>query len=76
MRFEVDLRHPTTGEHRQVVVELDQTEYQDAMRVLASRGQRGPGGPTGPVAQGYALARASKQLPGFHFTAIRPVLLQ
>jgi hypothetical protein len=73
-RFEVDLRHPTTGERRQVVVELEQAEYLDAMRILDLRGPRGPGGPDGPVAKGYAAARASKQLPDFHFVAIRPAV--
>jgi hypothetical protein len=69
-RFEVDFHHPETGEQRQVVVALDRAEYLDAMRILALR-PRWPGGPNGPVAHGYAVARASKQLPGFHFTAIR-----
>jgi hypothetical protein len=74
-RFQVDFRHPVTGAQRQIVVALDRAEYLDAMRILALR-PRGPGGPNGPVAHGYAVARASKQLPGFDFTAIRPVVLQ
>lgn len=75
MRFEVDLSHPVTGERRQIVVKLDHAEYLDAMRMLDLRGARGPGGPTGPVAKGYAVARATKQLPDFHFVDIRPMAI-
>jgi hypothetical protein len=75
MRFEIDFAHPATSERRRVVVALDRAEYLDAMRILALRGLSGPGGPNGPVAKGYAVARASRQLPGFHFIAIRPAAL-
>ncbi len=72
MRFQVDFVHPTTSEQRQIVVALDERERLDAMRIFALRGARGPGGPNGPVAHGWAVAQASKQLPGFDFVAIRP----
>jgi hypothetical protein len=64
MRYKVDF-----GD-RSVVVALSRAEHLDVMRMLELRGPRGPGGPDGPVAHGYAVARASKELPGFHFTDV------
>jgi hypothetical protein len=77
MRFDCHFENPTTGERRAVQATLDEIEIADVMRIFADRGPTGPGGPCGPVAKGYALRQAYRQVPdGFlHVDMPQAVLL-